>query len=158
MMLETWKKATNNKNKVFGALLTNLSKAFVCWSEIYWLLSFVQMLSTYYPVPNCSGSKVHFWTNFLTHFTFSFFTFTRDWLEKALLSFEGFRQISKMLQDDRKQLIENKEQKKLFLQLIGKDTISGTTGLYPRSTFIPDLYPWHLPNIEDQVLYWLRRW
>ena len=46
-----------------------------------------------------------------------------------------------MLQDDRKQLIENKEQKKLFLQRIGKDTISGTTGLYPRSTFIPDLYP-----------------
>ena len=33
MMLETWKKATNNKNKAFGALLTNLSKAFVCWSD-----------------------------------------------------------------------------------------------------------------------------
>ena len=33
VMLETWKKATNNKNKAFGALLTNLSKAFVCWSD-----------------------------------------------------------------------------------------------------------------------------
>ena len=33
MMLETWKKATNNKNKAFGALLTNLSKEFVCWSD-----------------------------------------------------------------------------------------------------------------------------
>ena len=32
MMLETWEKATNNKNKVFRALLTNISKAFVCWS------------------------------------------------------------------------------------------------------------------------------
>ena len=33
MMLETWKKASNNKNKVFGALLINLSKAFVSWSD-----------------------------------------------------------------------------------------------------------------------------
>ena len=27
------KKGTHNKNKAFGALLTNLSKAFVCWSD-----------------------------------------------------------------------------------------------------------------------------
>ena len=27
------KKATNNKNKAFGALLTNLSEAFVCWND-----------------------------------------------------------------------------------------------------------------------------
>ena len=54
---------------------------------IYWLLTFMQMASTYSPVPNCSGIKVHFWTNFPTHFTLSFSTFTRVWLEKALLSF-----------------------------------------------------------------------
>ena len=33
MMLETWKKGTNNKNKAFVALLTNLSKEFICWSD-----------------------------------------------------------------------------------------------------------------------------
>ena len=33
MMLETWEKATNNKNNAFEALLTNLSKAFLCWSD-----------------------------------------------------------------------------------------------------------------------------
>ena len=33
MMLETWEKATNNRNKALGALLANLSKAFVCWSD-----------------------------------------------------------------------------------------------------------------------------
>ena len=33
MMHEIWKKATNYKNKEFGALLTNLSKAFVCWID-----------------------------------------------------------------------------------------------------------------------------
>ena len=27
------KKATNNKDKAFEALLTNLSKAFICWSD-----------------------------------------------------------------------------------------------------------------------------
>ena len=31
--LETWKKAANNKNKAFEALLTNLSKVIVCWSD-----------------------------------------------------------------------------------------------------------------------------
>ena len=30
---ETWKKATNNENKAFGALLKDLSKAFVCLSD-----------------------------------------------------------------------------------------------------------------------------
>ena len=30
---EIWKKATDNKNKAFEALLTDLSKAFVCFSE-----------------------------------------------------------------------------------------------------------------------------
>ena len=33
MMFETWKKATNNKNKAFGTLLTNQSKEFLCWSD-----------------------------------------------------------------------------------------------------------------------------
>ena len=33
MMLETWREATNNKNKAFGSLLTNLSKAFDCLSD-----------------------------------------------------------------------------------------------------------------------------
>ena len=33
IMLETWKKATNNKNNAFGALLTNLSRAFACRSN-----------------------------------------------------------------------------------------------------------------------------
>ena len=42
-------------------------------------------------------------------------------------------------QDHREQLIENKQEKKLFLQLMGKYTISGTTRLYPRPTFIQDL-------------------
>ena len=32
MMLETWKEATDN-NKAFGALLTDLSKAFDCLSQ-----------------------------------------------------------------------------------------------------------------------------
>ena len=32
-MFETSKKATNNKHKAFGAWLTNLSKAFFCWSS-----------------------------------------------------------------------------------------------------------------------------
>ena len=32
MMLKTWEKATNN-NKAFGALLTDLSKAFDCLSH-----------------------------------------------------------------------------------------------------------------------------
>ena len=32
MMLETWKEATDN-NKAFGALLTDLSKAFDCLSH-----------------------------------------------------------------------------------------------------------------------------
>ena len=54
---------------------------------IYWLLTFMQMVSTYSPVPNCSGIKVYFWTNFPTHFTFSFSTLTRFWLEKAFLPF-----------------------------------------------------------------------
>ena len=35
MMFETLKKATNNKNKGFGALLKNLSKTFVCLMMIY---------------------------------------------------------------------------------------------------------------------------
>ena len=54
---------------------------------IYWLLTFMQMVSTYSPMPNCSGIKVQFCTNFPTHFTLSFSTFTRVWLEKVLLSF-----------------------------------------------------------------------
>ena len=33
IMLETWKKATNNKNKAFWALLTDLSKVFDCLSD-----------------------------------------------------------------------------------------------------------------------------
>ena len=33
MVLETWKKASNDKNKAFGALSKNLSKAFVCWND-----------------------------------------------------------------------------------------------------------------------------
>ena len=40
MMLETWIEATNNKNKAFGALLTNLSKAFVCWSDFLLIANF----------------------------------------------------------------------------------------------------------------------
>ena len=40
MMLETWKKATNNKNKAFGVLLTNLSKEFVCWSDDSLIVNF----------------------------------------------------------------------------------------------------------------------
>ena len=54
---------------------------------IYWLLTFMQMVLTYPPLFNCSGIKVHFWTNFSTYFTLSFSTFTRVWLEKVLLSF-----------------------------------------------------------------------
>ena len=42
MMLETWKEATNN-NKVFGALLTNLSKSFDCLShDLLILLNILQ--------------------------------------------------------------------------------------------------------------------
>ena len=37
---------------------------------IYWLLTFMQMFSTQSPVPNCSGIKVHFWTNFPLMFYF----------------------------------------------------------------------------------------
>ena len=62
---------------------------------IYWLLTFMQIFSTYSRVSNCGGIKVHFWTNFPIHFTLSFSTFTRVWLEKALFSFQGFRQVSK---------------------------------------------------------------
>ena len=64
-----------------------------------------------------------------------------------------------MLQDHREQLIEKKNRKnKLFLQLMGKYTISGTTRLYPRSTFIEDLCPLHFPDLEDLIFYCLRRW
>ena len=62
---------------------------------IYWLPTFMQIVSNYSPVPNYGGINVHFRTNITTHFTLSFFTFTTVWLEKALLSFKGFRQISK---------------------------------------------------------------
>ena len=40
MMLETWKKATNKKNKAFGALLTNLSKEVACWSDDLLIVNF----------------------------------------------------------------------------------------------------------------------
>ena len=62
-----------------------------------------------------------------------------------------------MLQDHREQMIENKEQK-FFLLLMRKDTISGTTKLYPRPGFIQDLYLCRLHDIKDHVFYWLRRW
>ena len=61
----------------------------------YWFLTFMQMVSTYSPVPYCREIKIYLWTNFPTHFTLSFSTFTRFWLEKSLLFFEGLRQISK---------------------------------------------------------------
>ena len=31
----------------------------------YWFLTFMQMVSTYSPVPYCSGIKVYFWASFL---------------------------------------------------------------------------------------------
>ena len=49
--------------------------------------AFMDMVSTYSPVPNCREIRFHFRTNFQTHFTLSFSTFTSVWLEKALLSF-----------------------------------------------------------------------
>ena len=41
---------------------------------------------------------------------------------------------------------------------MGKYTINGTVRFYQRPTFIQDLCPWHLPDIEDHVLYQLGRW
>ena len=40
MMLETWIKATNNKNKSFGTLLTDLSKAFDYLSDDLLIVNF----------------------------------------------------------------------------------------------------------------------
>ena len=35
--------------------MLNLSKAFVCWSDDYSMLTFIQKISTYSPVSNCGG-------------------------------------------------------------------------------------------------------
>ena len=95
MILETWKKATDKKIKRLEHYWKIYLKHLFARAMIYWLLTFMQMISTYSPLPNCSEIKVHFWTNFPTHFTLSFSTFTRVWLEKAPISFYGFTQISK---------------------------------------------------------------
>ena len=49
-------------------------------------------------------------------------------------------------------MIENKEQK-FFLQLMRKDTISGTTKLYPRPSFIQDLYLCRLHDIKKTTYF-----
>ena len=58
-----------------------------------------------------------------------------------------------MLHDHREQLIEKMRKNKLFLQLMGKYTISDTTRLYPRPTFTQDLCSSHLPDVGNHVLY-----
>ena len=76
MMPETSKKATNNKNKAFGAWLTNLSKAFFCWSSHLLIANFHANGLDLLSCANCSAIKVHFWTNISTYFTLLFCTFT----------------------------------------------------------------------------------
>ena len=93
MMLETWKKPLIIKIKHLEHCWQIYLKQFFAGVMIYWLLTFMQFFWTYSPVPNCSWIKDHFWANFSIHFTLSFST--RVWVEKILLSFYGFRQISK---------------------------------------------------------------
>ena len=64
---------------------------------IYWLLTFMQMVSAYSPMPNCSGIKVHFWKVFPTHLNLSFFAFTRVWLEKSSSPFKDLDKFLKLI-------------------------------------------------------------
>ena len=96
MMLETWRKSLIIIT-ILILIIIKIKRLEHCWQiylkhlftgvMIYWLLTFMQTISTYSPVPNCSEIKVHFGANFPIHFTLSLSTFTRAWLEKALLSF-----------------------------------------------------------------------
>ena len=58
MMLETWKKATNNKKKRLEHCWQIYLKHLFAGVMIYWFLTFMQMVSTYFPVSNCIGIKV----------------------------------------------------------------------------------------------------
>ena len=69
MMLETWKEPLIIKVKRQIYLKHLFARVM-----FYWLLNFMQMISTYSPVPNCSGIKAHFLDKFsppvsLYHFT-----------------------------------------------------------------------------------------
>ena len=60
-------------------------KHLISWVMIYWLLTFMQMISTCSSVPNFRGIKFHFWTNLPSHFTLLFSTLVTVLPEKTLL-------------------------------------------------------------------------